>query len=109
MMSTLVYKVYIGFSHFPDVGLGGLSADQHRNEVARRVRQISYSTGFTGTDVLQWTLDLALYHIPIADDNDNEVCHSSDPFSAQLTFIRGITSMILVDAWVIFFQYRALT
>ena len=63
------------------MGLGGLTDDQCRNEIGRRVRQISYSTKFTGTDVMRWTLDLSLYHDTTAmrDDDDSDVRYFSLP------------------------------
>jgi hypothetical protein len=41
------------------MGLGGLTDEQCRREIIRRIYEISHSTNFIGTDVMKWSLDLA--------------------------------------------------
>ena len=43
------------------MGLGGLAGDQRRTEVIHRIHRRSEVSGFTGTAVSRWIIELSRY------------------------------------------------
>ena len=55
------------------MGLGELTSDERRPEVIPRIRQRSNVSGFTGTNLMRWAIELALYRP--TPPRASEVCY----------------------------------